>query len=57
MIESHVRTKRTILGPRRGHIECADVSIDGWPGIHQAERSTDRCGIAAARSNQQIAVS
>ena len=57
MIESHVRTERTILGARCRHVERANVSINGWPGIHRPERSTNRCGIATARSDQQVAVS
>jgi hypothetical protein len=57
VIENHVRAERTILGARRGWVDCANVPINSWPGIHQPERSTNRCGIAAARSDQQIAVS
>ena len=57
MIENHVRAERTILGARRRYVERANVPIDGWPGIHRPKRSTDRCRIAAARSDQQIAVS
>jgi hypothetical protein len=57
VIESHVRTERTILGARCCYVERADVPINGWPGIHGPERSTNRRGIAAARSNQQSAVS
>ena len=56
MIESHVRTERTILGARCCYVERADVPINGRPGVHRPERSADRRGIAAARSNQQIAV-
>lgn len=54
--EDHVRAERTILGTRCRHVERANVPINRWPGIHRPERSTDRCGIAAARSDQQIAV-
>ena len=56
MIENHVRAQRTILSPRRSRVDCADISIDGGPGIHRPKRSTDWRGIAAARSYQKIAV-
>jgi hypothetical protein len=56
MIKNHMRAERAILGARRGWVDCANIPIDGWPGIHCPKRSTDRRGIAAARSDQQIAV-
>ena len=56
MIENHVCAESTILGARRGWVDCANVPIDGRPGIHCPKRSTDRCRIAAARSDQKIAV-
>jgi hypothetical protein len=56
MIKNHVRAERAILGARRGWVDCASVPIDGWPGIHCPKRSTDRCRITAARSDQKIAV-
>jgi hypothetical protein len=56
VIENHVRAERTILGAWRRHVERANVPINRWPGIHRPECSTYRCGIAAACSDQQIAV-
>jgi hypothetical protein len=56
MVKSHMRTERTILGARCRHVERADVPNNGWPGIHRSVRSANRRGIAAARSNQEIAV-
>jgi len=56
VIEKHVRAERTILGAGRRHVECANVPINGWPRIHRPERSSDRCRVAAARSDQQIAI-
>jgi hypothetical protein len=57
MIENHMRAERAILSSRRRRVNCTNVPIDGWPRIHRPERPTDRRGIAAARSDQQIAVS
>jgi hypothetical protein len=57
VIESHVRAERTILGAGCRHVERANVPINGWPGIHRSKGSANRRGIAAARSDQQIAVS
>jgi hypothetical protein len=56
VIENHMRAERTILGARRGWVDCANVSIDGWPGIHCPKRPTDRCRITTARSDQESAV-
>ena len=56
MIKNHVRAERAILGARRGWVDCANVPIDGWPGIHRPKRSTDGCRITTARSDQEIAV-
>jgi hypothetical protein len=56
VIESHVRAERTILCARCRHVERAYVPINRRPRIHRPERSSDRCGVAAARSDQQIAV-
>jgi hypothetical protein len=57
VIKNHVRAERTILGAGCRHVEGANVPINGWPGIHRSKRSANRCGIAVARSDQQIAVS
>ena len=57
MIESHVCAERAILGARRRRVDRANIAVHRRSGIRCPKRAADRCGIAAARSDQQIAVS
>ena len=52
-----MRAERTVLSAGRRRVDCANIAVHRRPGIHCPKRAADRCGIAAARSDQQIAVS
>ncbi len=52
-----MRAERTVLSAGRRRVDRANIAVHRRPGIHCPKRAADRCGIAAARSDQQIAVS